>query len=190
MTVTIVDYGLGNILSVQRALEYCGAQVILATSPEQISKASKIILPGVGAFGRAMQELNQRELVQPLTQRVQEGVSLLGICLGMQLLFNESLEMGRHQGLGFVSGKVVPIPRLTTTGQKLKIPHVGWNDSVYFVHSFQVIVDDPKAEASYCEYGGHRIAATVRKENIFGCQFHPEKSGPAGLKILKAWIND
>jgi len=197
MTVTIIDYGIGNIQSVQKALEFMGATVTLTSSPADILNADKLLLPGVGAFGAAMDALRLRDWVEPIQQAAGNGTPLLGICLGMQLLLNESDEMGQHAGLGLINGRVTRFPSSPT----LKVPHMGWNaihhqsenpllqdvnngDYAYFVHSYYCIPDDAAVTLATVEYG-MELTAVLGKDNIFGAQFHPEKSQKAGLQILK-----
>lgn len=209
--VLIIDYGVGNLLSVQRGFEYCGAKVGISSDPDKIQKASHVILPGVGAFANAMDALHQRDLVEVIHQVVIKGTPLLAICLGMQMLLDESEEFGITRGLGLIPGRVVPIPSLTTEGQSQKIPHIGWSElhpaasieewkssilekiqdgeSVYFVHSFMALPDNDNHRIADASYGGNRIAAVIAKDNVFGCQFHPEKSGDVGLRILRKFIN-
>lgn len=204
-TVTIIDYGMGNLLSVCRALEYVGATVTLSSDPEDIQRASRLVLPGVGAFGDGMAELKRRGLIEPIVQRTGDGVPLLGICLGAQMLLDASEEFGRHQGLGLIHGEVRAVPTTGTNGQALKVPHVGWadlvyedehpflkdipaNSAVYFVHSFQCHPSDDHDLIGHCDFGGHRLSAIIGHGQIIGCQFHPEKSGPVGLCILKNFM--
>lgn len=207
LEVTLIDYGLGNLLSVQRGLEHCGATVILTTDPEKILAARRVVLPGVGAFSDAMQALENLGLVGVIRQLAQRKTPLLGICLGMQLLFDESDEFGVTAGLGLIPGRVIAVPQCALTGVMQKIPHIGWSalhpyngmgswqntwlqsnhsgEAAYFVHSFMAIPSDPRNRIAYCIYGGHKIAAVVGQNHIMGCQFHPEKSGEVGLKILR-----
>jgi imidazole glycerol-phosphate synthase subunit HisH len=205
--VTVIDYGVGNLLSVQRGFEKCGASVQLVSDAETILKAKRVVLPGVGAFANAIDALNNYGL-QPVIQEIaKRGHPLLGICLGMELLFEESNEFGHTKGLGLIPGYVTEIPRTSLAGEVLKIPHIGWNsinpptniskwensilrknklgDSMYFVHSFMAVPTDPKDRLADCLYGGHSISAVVSKNRITGCQFHPEKSGESGLRILR-----
>jgi glutamine amidotransferase len=210
--VTVIDYGVGNLFSVQRGLEYCGAKVTITADHEKILSASRVVLPGVGAFGKAMQELESLGLLDVIQRLARDGVPLLGICLGMQLLFDESEEFGITRGLGLIPGRVVPVPVTAVGGAPQKIPHIGWSalqpsatstdwggtllknnrpgEAVYFVHSFMVIPDQPAHRIAHCIYGGHEVAAVVGDANIAGCQFHPEKSGEVGLKILRAFCGD
>jgi glutamine amidotransferase len=206
--ITVVDYGVGNLLSVRRALEYCGATVVVTSNPDQVAQAAKLVLPGVGAFDYAMKALTDLGLV-PAIQSASERVPLLGICLGMQLLLEESDEFNQTKGLGVIAGRVVALPRTTVQGDKLKVPHIGWNSliegplswkdtplsevgqdsAVYFVHSYMAVPVDPTHRLADCIYGGHRITAILKADNVMGCQFHPEKSGKVGLKILSGFIN-
>lgn len=208
--VLIIDYGIGNLLSVRRGFEYCGAIVDISADPKDILNASHVVLPGVGAFGNAMAVLRERGLFDVVREVEKKGTPLLAICLGMQMLLDESQEFGFTKGLGIIPGKVVPIPSQTTSGATQKIPHIGWSellletvqtswtktildqvkerDSVYFVHSFMSVPDNDSHRIANCEYGGQKISAVIRKDNIYGCQFHPEKSGEIGLKILSQFI--
>lgn len=209
MQVTVIDYGIGNIYSVSRALERCGAQVTLSADPAQIEAAPRLVLPGVGAFADGMRGLRERGLVEPLRRYAATGKPLLGICLGMQMLASGSEEFGEHDGLGLIPGRVVPIPRIGTDGMPRKIPHVGWSalnapagvdwagtllegsaqsTAVYLVHSYRVVPDDQAQVLAQCDYGGHAVVAALRSGNVTGCQFHPEKSGPAGLRMLSAFL--
>ncbi len=208
--VLVVDYGVGNLLSVRRGLEYCGARVVLSADPAQLLAAERVVLPGVGAFRDAMQALEQRGLTDPLRQVALRQTPLLGICLGMQLLLDESEEFGVTAGLGLIPGRAVPVPARSATGEKLKIPHIGWNallppeggagwaetllhdnlpgEAVYFVHSFMAADMAPEHRIADCLYGGNLVSAVIGHGRITGCQFHPEKSGEAGLKILRRFI--
>lgn len=204
--VVVIDYGVGNLLSVQRGLEHCGVDVVVSADLQVILNAQRVVLPGVGAFANAMAALHERGLVDVIRNVAARGTSLLGICLGMQLLLDESEEFGITSGLGIIPGRVVAIPATTTAGQSQKIPHIGWNElqpsenanweggvlqgvspgeAVYFVHSFQANPNDPADRVADCIYGGHRIPAVIRHGQVSGCQFHPEKSGKTGLAILK-----
>lgn len=209
--ITVIDYGVGNLLSVQRGLEHCGAEVVLTSDPEAVIAANRVVLPGVGAFANAMQALEERSLVPAIRELAKRGTPLLGICLGMQLLLDESEEFGLTPGLGLIPGRVVPIPIATVAGETQKIPHIGWNglvpaegrlgwhasvltdtapgDATYFVHSFMSVPADPAHRVADCFYGGHRVAAVIAKDHITACQFHPEKSGEVGLKILRRFIS-
>ena len=208
--VTIIDYGVGNLLSVQRGLEHCGAKVTLTADPEQILVAKRVVLPGVGAFRNAMQALDQLGLVVVICEIARRQTPLLGICLGMQLLLDESEEFGITAGLGLIPGRVIPVPAQTLSGEMQKIPHIGWSaqhpsiasggwsgtllrdnrpgEAAYFVHSFMAVPMDPTHRIADCVYGGHLIPAAIGRDQITGCQFHPEKSGEVGLKILRRFI--
>ena len=208
--ITIVDYGVGNLLSINRAVEKCGHESIVTSDENTISKASHIILPGVGAFKYAMDELKKRNLDKALKFASSKGNFILGICLGMQLLFQNSKEFGLTNGLGLIKGDVVPVPEIDIYGKIQKIPIIGWyeikklneiilknkffielnhSNFVYFVHSFMAQPDDFSNILAHYEYGGHNIPALIKKENIFGCQFHPEKSGNIGLKIINSFCS-
>jgi glutamine amidotransferase len=208
-TVAIVDYGIGNLLSVQRAFEHNGAEVAFVHDADEIARAPRLVLPGVGAFADGMKGLAERGLDQAVVEFARSGKPMMGICLGMQMLASESEEFGTHKGLGLVPGRVVPVPAAARNGKPHKIPHIGWSGlspsagaswrgsilagtpegtAAYLVHSFHLVPDDPAHLLADCFYGGHRITAAVRAGNIFGCQFHPEKSGPAGLRILAAFL--
>ena len=198
MTV-ILDYGVGNLFSLRSSLAVIGEQSEITSDAQVIEKADRIILPGVGAFKDAMEKLKASGLVEPLRKAAKKGTPILGICLGMQLLFEKSYEYGEHEGLGFLKGEVAPIP---VTGG-IKIPHMGWNaldfgakkhplfrylsegDYVYFVHSYAA-VNCAESVIALTEYGTP-VTAAVAKGNVMGCQFHPEKSGSVGLSMLRAF---
>ena len=208
--IAVIDYGIGNLLSVSRGLEHCGAEVTLTSDPDLILSAQRVVLPGVGAFTDGMAELQRRGLDAVVLKVANAGTPLLGICLGMQMLFDESEEFGITKGLGLIPGKVIPGPSMTTEGQAQKIPHIGWNslllperldnwdgtllqavkpgDAVYFVHSYMASTAEPEHCIATCNYGGTFISATINRENIFGCQFHPEKSGEVGLNVLRRFL--
>ena len=202
--VVVIDYGMGNLHSVQKALSFLGAQPKLSQDAEEIQTAQKLILPGVGAFGDAMAELSRRGLVQAIQEAVEKGTPLMGICLGMQLLFEESQEYGQHAGLGWIPGGVYPMePDLRAMGLDYKVPQMGWNsldvrqqenplmkytkpgDFVYYVHSYYARTDARYIVAS-SDYGV-TVPGAVARGNVYGCQFHPEKSGGVGLNILRAF---
>ena len=199
MTV-IVDYGMGNLFSLRSSFEAIGATAHVSSDPEVIKNADRIILPGVGAFCDAAKKLRETGLGEVLIGEAKKGKPLLGICLGMQLLFDKSYEYGEHEGLGLISGTVEPISAFIPPDYK--IPHIGWNalilqgkspifkycktgDHVYFVHSYCAVTGEENITAK-TEYGAE-LTAAVQRENVFGCQFHPEKSGDAGLSMLKAF---
>ena len=198
--IAIIDYGVGNLFSLSSSFKKIGAEVMITSNPEDIKNAEKLVLPGVGAFGDAAEKLRNSGLDKLIIEEANKGKKLLGICLGMQLLFDKSFEYGEHNGLGLISGNVIPMEN--NIPKNLKIPHIGWNalkfhnasplfkyinegDCVYFVHSFYADNCEDALIAS-SEYG-KQITAAVAKDNVFGCQFHPEKSGNIGLNILKAF---
>jgi len=209
--VTVVDYGLGNLFSVSRALERAGAAVSITDSPSGIHCARRLVLPGVGAFRNGMQGLRSRQIVEQLRRYGASGRPLLGICLGMQLLFEWGAEFGHHEGLGLLKGGVEAIPPTDVHGNPQKVPHIGWNElffasgrntwantplgdlepgtAVYFVHSFTAGPADASDRLADCQYHGRMLSAAVARGALFGCQFHPEKSGRAGLKILKSFLS-
>ncbi len=198
--IAIVDYGVGNLFSIRSSLAAIGFESLVTGRAEDLAKADKIILPGVGAFGDAMDKLRAGGLDRVLIGQAKAGKPLLGLCLGMQLLMEEGLEFGRHMGLGLIAGRVVPLAGAIPPA--LKIPHTGWNalhfgekkhpmfryvkegEHVYFVHSYHA-TDCPNVSAT-CRYG-QEIVAAVAKEKVWGCQFHPEKSGSVGLNVLRAF---
>lgn len=197
----IIDYGVGNLFSLKSSFEAIGAETFVSGDPAALTQADRLVLPGVGAFGDAADKLRVTGLDHFVRDRAAKGVPLLGICLGMQLLFEKGYEYGEHEGLGLLKGRVVPMADYLPRG--LKIPHMGWNglhrcrpdsrlladtaegDFVYFVHSY-FAADCEESLAATAEYG-IPITAAVEQGNIFGCQFHPEKSGPVGLAILRAF---
>lgn len=200
MMLAIVDYGVGNLFSLQSSLQRIGERTVVTGKKEQLQQADRIILPGVGAFGDAAIKLQNSGLVSVLQQLAKEGKPLMGICLGMQLLFEKSYEYGEHYGLGLLKGVIRPIGDVIPSN--LKIPHMGWNslhlqkqhplfkyinenDYVYFVHSYYA-TDCDESVLAMAEYGAP-LTAAVGKNNVLGCQFHPEKSGNVGLKILQAF---
>jgi len=209
--VVIIDYGFGNILSVQRGLEHCGAKVVLTADPKKILTAKRVVLPGVGAFASAMQALQSLSLVAVIRELSERETPLLGICLGMQLLLDESDEFGLTAGLGLIPGRVITVPDHTLTGKPQKIPHVGWaglypshesvgwentllknncpGECAYFVHSFMAVPTEQSHRVADSFYGEHKIAVMIGRNQITGCQFHPEKSGEVGLKILRRFIS-
>lgn len=198
--IAIVDYGVGNLFSLKSSFKMIGEKAIVTSDKSDIRNADKIILPGVGAFGDAAEKLRQSGLDKVIISEAEKGKDIMGICLGMQLLFEKSYEYGKHSGLGLIKGEIVPMEgRLD---KDLKIPHIGWNglhfkkdshllkhinenDCVYFVHSYFGIGCEDSLVAT-AEYG-EEVTAIVQKDNIMGCQFHPEKSGNIGLLILKAF---
>ena len=198
--IAIIDYGAGNIKSVEKALVKLGGEPVLTSDPDMVVKADKLILPGVGSFGTAMESLNKLALSDAIRTAVKRGTPLLGICLGLQLLFESSEESPGAKGLSLLPGKIVKIP----SADGLKIPHMGWNsltvskDSrllghladepyVYFVHSYYLKAGDEKIVSATCDYGV-TIHAAVESENVFATQFHPEKSSETGLSIISKFL--
>lgn len=203
--VAIIDYNMGNLLSVARAFEYIDTKPSLTQNPRELLSADIAVLPGVGAFPRGMAELQDLEIIDAINEFIRSGRPLIGICLGMQLLFESSEEMGGAKGLGLLKGQVKKIPYESKKGEKMEVPFIGWNDlslnkgtlnqkllnlvapneSYYFVHSYHATdYDEDTLIASY-DYFDYEICAMAGKDNILGCQFHPEKSGPRGLNLLK-----
>ena len=200
--VAIVDYGVGNLFSLKSSFDAIGAEVVVTDDPTVLEAADRLLLPGVGAFGDAAEKLRASGLDAVLRRLVEQGKPLLGICLGMQLLFEKSYEYGEHEGLGFIRGSVRPIADVLPN-EEYKIPHIGWNplhftgnsplfsniqdgDCVYFVHSYYATECEESVIAT-TEYGAE-LTAAVANGNVYGCQFHPEKSGTVGLAILKAFV--
>ena len=198
--IAIIDYGVGNLFSLVSSLKRIGADAVVTADPDTIRKADKLILPGVGAFADAAKKLRDSGLDVLVKEQAAQGKEIMGICLGMQMLFEKSYEFGEHQGLGLLKGSVVPMEGVIPA--QLKIPHIGWNalhirrsgkllryvkegDCVYFVHSY-FATDCADSVIATAEYGAE-LTATVEKGNVMGCQFHPEKSGEVGLNILRAF---
>ncbi len=201
--IAIIDYGVGNLFSLKSSLAAIGADAFVSRDPAEIEKADKIILPGVGAFGDAAKKLKDCGMADVLIKEAAKGKPIMGICLGMQLLFDKSYEYGEHEGLGLIHGEIRPIAEKIPKG--LKIPHIGWNalkftekpsklfryikdgDFVYFVHSFAGVncTESIIAESEY----GAPLCAAVEAGNVCGCQFHPEKSGDVGLAILRGFCD-
>jgi glutamine amidotransferase len=195
--IAIIDYQMGNLRSVQKAFEKVGVEAQITSDPDQLRRASKVVLPGVGAFEDAIAELERRSLVEPICELIEQGTPFLGICLGLQLLFDVSNEGGRFEGMGLISGDVVRFEQQPG----MKIPHMGWNQAIirqpspllegiddgthfYFVHSYYVNPADADVVAMECDYH-QRFCAMIWRDNLFATQFHPEKSQQAGLRLLK-----
>lgn len=211
--VVLVDYGVGNLLSVARALNACNGNVTISGDPAIIAAADRLVLPGVGAYGDCMAELDRRGLTETVKSYAGTGRPMLGICVGMQILFESTEEFGFHAGLGLLPGQVRAIPTTTGDGQPHKIPHIGWtaitppagqdagawHDTIlrnvepgstcYFVHSFTAHPTTPAHRLADADYHGRTISATVHHDNLSGTQFHPEKSGQVGLSILSAFLS-
>lgn len=211
MKITVIDYGLSNLRSVQNAFARCGAETLLTSSAADVRAAEALVLPGVGAFRDGMAGMERLGLVEVIRQKAVEGTPLLGICLGMQMLFDESEEFGTCPGLGLIPGRVVKIPAEDVQGKPQKVPHISWDplfpagghpdfdgtvlekvtpgQECYFIHSYEA----KPANAADClantRYGGRGVCAVAAHGSVVGCQFHPEKSGPVGLSILSQFIN-
>ena len=203
--ITIIDYGCGNILNLVRAIKFLGYEVDITHDDKKIINSSHVILPGVGAFGNAMKQIEKYNLRNTILEYAKSNKPLLGICLGMQILLTAGYEFGAHKGLGLIQGEVIKI--FNKKNKEIKVPHIGWNElypnnnkkewknkilndsligkSFYFVHSFVCITKNPDSTIAVCNYSGILIPAVVSIDNIFGCQFHPEKSADSGLNFLK-----
>lgn len=198
--IAIIDYGVGNLFSLKSSFAAIGQEAVVTADPEVIAAADRLILPGVGAFGDAAKKLSDSGMAEVVRREAKRGKPIMGICLGMQLLFDKSYEYGEHEGLGLIKGNVRPIADVIDP--TLKIPHIGWNalivkkpsvlfkylndgDCVYFVHSYYA-ADCEESTTATAEYSA-QLTASVEDGNVYGCQFHPEKSGDVGLKILKAF---
>lgn len=213
LNTVIVDYGSGNLYSVQRALYYLGASPEITDNAEKILKADRLILPGVGAFGDGMLGLKKKRLIEPIKKYAESGKPLLGICLGMQLFMTEGEEFGCYEGLDIIKGKAIYLKSIAKGEFSEKLPHIGWNkillsqasktlwkttiledlhegSFLYFVHSNIVVTHDPLACLAETVYGDVTFSSVIRKGNIYGCQFHPERSGETGLEIYKNFISE
>ncbi|MDZ4726927.1 MAG: imidazole glycerol phosphate synthase subunit HisH [Leptospira sp.] len=208
--VVIVDYDMGNLFSVQHACKKVGLEHTVSSDPEKISNAEAIILPGVGAFGDAMVHLKKLDLISPILDFVATGRPLMGICLGMQLLFSESEEFGSTKGLDIISGNVLKFPKISPTGKTLAIPQINWNsiqkpksrkdswndsplrensekDFMYFIHSFYVSPQNVSDVIAFTDYEGFEYCSAIQRNNVFAVQFHPEKSGEKGIRIYSSF---
>ena len=198
--IAIIDYGVGNLFSLKSSFAAIGQEAVVTSNPEVIEAADRVILPGVGAFGDAAKKLGDTGMAAVVKEQAKKGKPIMGICLGMQLLFDKSCEYGEHEGLGLIHGNIRPISEVIDPG--LKIPHIGWNalimkkesalfkylsegDCVYFVHSYYA-ADCEENTTATAEYSAE-LTASVENGNVYGCQFHPEKSGEVGLNILRAF---
>ena len=206
--ISIIDYGVGNLLSLKMALEYLGAEVVITRDKNVITDSSHLILPGVGAYGKAMKLIKRYKIDEYLSECKLKGANILGICLGMQLFMSSSNEFGFTKGLNFIDGEVNSISKMENYNEKIKIPNIGWfrveknnkasthsmlekiipNDTFYFVHSFICEPRNPRSLSCISNYEGLKITAIIAHENIIGCQFHPEKSGKSGLRFLDNFI--
>jgi glutamine amidotransferase len=206
--ISLVDYGLCNLYNVGNALEHIGADIIVIDKPQEIAKASHVILPGVGAYKNGMRGLGLRGLIDPLKEHIEKNRPFLGICLGMQMMLSKSYEFGEIDGLDIIQGDVTKIPNTNSKNRSHKIPHIGWNkiimndnarhhdllkdqddkSSMYFVHSYKVNCNNNENIIATTDYNDVNITAIINKDNAYGCQFHPEKSGKYGLNILKQFV--
>jgi glutamine amidotransferase len=209
--ITLLDYGMCNMLNVARAFEHAGAQLHITEDPSDVPAADRLVVPGVGAFQDSMKEVASRGFGDAIRRYVDTGRPLLGICVGMQILFEGSDEFGDHPGLGILKGRVKAIANTTTAGIAQRVPHIGWNHlvepqggrdwagtllaplegadpAVYFVHSFAADPAEPGVRLADCLYGGHRICAAVQRGNVMATQFHPERSGETGLAVVRHFV--
>ncbi|HEX4879048.1 MAG TPA: imidazole glycerol phosphate synthase subunit HisH [Limnobacter sp.] len=209
--VVVIDYGLANLLNVVRAFEHCGAKVLIAHQPADVPSHGRLVVPGVGAFADCMAEIDRRGYSDVIRQYAASNNPTLGICVGMQILFESSEEFGSHLGLGILKGHVKRIPNTTTNGQHQRVPHIGWNHllkpmggsswantmlnnyqdgqpAVYFVHSYAAVPENPGVRLADCDYGGHRVCAAVQQDSLVATQFHPERSGEIGLQMIKNFM--
>jgi len=207
--IVIIDYGCGNVLNLARAVKYLGYEVEITNEKKKIISSSYVIFPGVGAFGNAIKKLSDYNLQNTICEYISLNKPFLGICLGMQLLLTESQEFGIHKGLNLIEGKVIKLSNRKNI--KIKVPHIGWNEiypinnnktwsnkilenipirtNFYFVHSFIALTKNEQVTNAVCNYYGTSIPAVISMGNIFGCQFHPEKSGENGLNVIKNFLN-
>lgn len=209
--VTLIDYGMANLLNVARAFEHCGAEVHITEDPGAVPGSERVVVPGVGAFKDCMDEFTTRGFGDVVSNFVDTGRPILGICIGMQILFDVSEEFGQHRGLGLLPGRVTAVPGTTVSGKAHRVPHIGWDQliypetgrrwggtllaphdggcpAVYFVHSFAANPTDPSDRLADCDYGGHRICAAVQRRNLMATQFHPERSGETGLAVIRRFL--
>jgi glutamine amidotransferase len=210
--ITLLDYGMCNMLNVARALEHAGADVNVTENPKEAVAAERLVVPGVGAFSGCMRAVNDLGHGDAIREFVKSGRPMLGICVGMQILFDASEEFGETPGLGILPGRVRLVPNVTTSGAPQRVPHIGWNHliepqdgrswdrtllepfrgvgpAVYFVHSFAAQPSNDDDRLADCDYGGHRISAMVKRDNVTATQFHPERSGTVGLRMLKEFLS-
>ncbi len=215
--VAIVDYGMGNLFSVRQACSHVGLSATITSSPDDVTTADGVILPGVGGMPDAMRTLHRSGLVEALVAYAQSGKPLFGVCLGLQLLMAEGTEFERHKGLGIVNGSVIRFEHVSLNGRRVKVPHVGWNSvrkarasgagggrdpwaetpfcslsegvQMYFVHSYYVIPLDEGVHVAETQYGNVAFCSALARANVFGCQFHPERSGSGGLRIYRDFAN-
>lgn len=214
LRVAIIDYGMGNLFSVKQACEHIGLSSVITSERSVILNADAVILPGVGAFSDAMNNLSNRDLIMPIKEFIESGRFFMGVCLGMQLLMSYSEEFGYHRGLDIIKGSVTKFAAKKNNGQKIKVPQIGWNkilrpvvskqdiwdksplvdiddgEYMYFVHSYYAVPADLELVLSITEYGGIEYCSSILWRNVFACQFHPERSGRKGLGIYKNWLRN
>jgi glutamine amidotransferase len=209
--ITLLDYGMCNMLNVARAFEHAGADLHITEDPKDVLAAERLVVPGVGAFQDSIGEVERRGFGDAIRRYVDTGRPMLGICVGMQILFEASEEFGEHAGLGILKGRVRAIPNVTSDRAPQRVPHIGWNHlvepqqgrdwagtllaplqgahpAVYFVHSFAAQPADPADRLADCVYGGHRLCAAVQRGNVMATQFHPERSGETGLAVVRHFV--
>jgi len=210
--VTLLDYGMCNMLNVARAFEHAGADLTVTEDPRDVVDAERLVVPGVGAFSDSMAEVRSRGHDDAIRRFVESGRPMLGICVGMQILFDGSDEFGEAAGLGIIGGWIRAVPQQTIDGVPQRVPHIGWNKlvspretnrdwngtilegadperaAVYFVHSFAAVPTDPSDRLADCVYGGHRVAAAINRDNVTATQFHPERSGEVGIEMLRRFV--
>jgi glutamine amidotransferase len=212
MKITIVDYEIGNLFSVSQAFKSVGIDAVISSDIKEILESDGVVLPGVGAFGDAMDSLHKLDLVNPILDFIDTGKPFLGVCLGMQLLFSESNEFGTHKGLNIIEGEIKKFPPYDNSGEQIKVPHISWNqifaqddpagkwqdsplnglkngEYMYFIHSFYASPKYKENILSTTDYKGINFCSSVNKKNVFACQFHPEKSAKNGIQIYKNWAN-
>lgn len=208
--IVVIDYGLGNLFSVQQAFVSFGVDAVITRDPLELKNADAAVLPGVGAFGDAIKNLKECNLFEPILEFIKSGKPFLGVCLGMQLLFEESEEFGNHKGLGVIKGSIKKFPELNPKNEKLRIPQISWNtiyqpketkwtgtpleniknnEFMYFLHSYYASPSDKNDILTLTNYDGIEYCSAVKRENVFAMQFHPEKSALEGIKIYKNWVN-
>jgi len=212
--VTLLDYGMCNMLNVVRAFEHAGADLVVTESPSEALAAERLVVPGVGAFSDSMAEVRARGHDDAIRQFTASGRPMLGICVGMQILFDGSDEFGETRGLGIVGGWIRAVPPLSVDQTPQRVPHIGWNSlsqpretnrswrgtmlegvepdrsAVYFVHSFAAVPTNPADRLADCVYGGHYLSAAIKRDNVTATQFHPERSGPLGIEMLRKFVRE
>lgn len=212
MEITLVDYGMANMLNVARAFRHCGAEIRVVETAAEAKPADRLVVPGVGAFEKSIRAVREKGFDDLIRRHAETGRPFLGVCVGMQMLFDASEEFGEHEGLGLLPGRVSRVPAVDTSGEPQPVPHIGWSPlvpaetqrswddtflagqqpgeaNVYFVHSFAARPADARDGLADCLYGGHRICAAVQRDNICATQFHPERSGEIGLSVIRRFLS-